>query len=194
MSDISSAPPDFRALFDEHVAFVWRALKRHGVPESDLDDLCQEVFLVVHRRLPEFRGGSSLRTWLYGISLRVAAASRRKVRRTRECVEASPPDAGYEPDPLQGLDNQTRVLRVEQAMATLSEEKREAFALYELEHMSLLEVAQALGVPENTALYRLHAARAEIRAWVMRAEMLRAPRQAAGSRSRPMGERAKRGG
>ena len=60
---------------------MWRALQRHGVPERELADACQEVFLVVHRREAIFEGRSSVRSWLYGIALRVAW--RNGARRTR---------------------------------------------------------------------------------------------------------------
>ncbi|MER2562727.1 MAG: sigma-70 family RNA polymerase sigma factor [Myxococcaceae bacterium] len=59
--------PDFRALYTSKAPLVWRTLKRLGVREADLEDVAQEVFVVVHRRLPEFEGRSSIDTWLYGI-------------------------------------------------------------------------------------------------------------------------------
>ncbi len=49
-------------LFHEHAAFAWRLLRRLGVADADTDDVCQEVFLTVHRRLPDFEGRSSTRT------------------------------------------------------------------------------------------------------------------------------------
>ena len=62
------SPSEFRIPFDAHVAFVWRVLRRHGVPERELEDGCQEVFVVVHRKVAEFEGRSSVRTWIYGIA------------------------------------------------------------------------------------------------------------------------------
>jgi RNA polymerase sigma-70 factor (ECF subfamily) len=69
----------FRGLFDLHAAFVWRVLARHGVPRRELEDGCQEVFLVLYRRAAELDGRSSLRTWLYGVAVRVALGMRRRV-------------------------------------------------------------------------------------------------------------------
>ena len=74
-----------RQIFDEHARYVWRTLRHLGVADADLEDVCQEVFVTVHRKLPEFEGRSKLRTWLYGICLRVASDYRRRayVRRER---------------------------------------------------------------------------------------------------------------
>lgn len=177
--DPSQKAPDFRALFDAEVAFVWRVLRRHGVPERELEDACQEVFLVVHRRLGEFEGRSSLRTWIYGIAARVAAATRRKARLTREALSERPPEASFDPDTLERLDQKTQLAWVEQALATLPAERREVFALYELEHMTMAEVAAALEIPENTALYRLYGAREDIRKFIERARRGAPPKRAA---------------
>ena len=80
---ISLAMPttDFDALYEAHVDAVWRLLQRFGVPESGLEDAVQEVFIVAHRKLKEFRGDSSLKTWLGGICVRVAKDARRLVAR-----------------------------------------------------------------------------------------------------------------
>ena len=69
----------FAEVFRDHAPFLWRATVALGVPERDADDLCQEVMLVVHRKLGDFRGGS-LRSWLYSICLRVTSDYRRSAR------------------------------------------------------------------------------------------------------------------
>ena len=74
---VTSGTVTFQEMFTDHARFVWRVLRYLGVGESDLDDVCQEVFLVVHRRLADFEGRSSTRTWVYGIALRVAADYRK---------------------------------------------------------------------------------------------------------------------
>jgi DNA-directed RNA polymerase specialized sigma24 family protein len=80
-----SEPPSLREVFDEHAPFVWRTLRHLGIRDADLPDVCQEVFVAVHRKLEGFEGRSSLRTWLYGICLRTASDHRRRayVRRER---------------------------------------------------------------------------------------------------------------
>ena len=75
--------PDFEAVFEEHAAFVGRALRHFGVDPADVEDVCQEVFLVVHRRLGDFDGRVALRTWIYGIAWKTAANCGRKRARRR---------------------------------------------------------------------------------------------------------------
>src|SRR5512138_2606481 len=67
----------FEEVYRTHFAFVWRSLRRLGIREEDAADAAQEVFIVVHRKLPEFAGRSKLTTWLYGVCFRVASERRR---------------------------------------------------------------------------------------------------------------------
>src|SRR5262245_10586363 len=80
----TSARLDVVGIHETHADFVWRSLQRLGVRPADLEDALQEVFIVVHRRLDTFDGSSRLSTWLFGISIRVAAAMRRKAHLRRE--------------------------------------------------------------------------------------------------------------
>jgi RNA polymerase sigma-70 factor (ECF subfamily) len=177
---------EFRALFDQQVDFVWRVLRRYGVPDREIEDACQEVFLIVHRKLGEFEGRSSLRTWIYAIAARVAQVSRRKAYFRRESLE-SPAHEPHAEANQEELATQSRALTlVDQVLTGMDPEKREAFVLYELEGMSVAEVASAVGVPENTALYRLQRAREELaqrlkRAAVVPATRAREPRLAGGN-------------
>src|ERR1700733_941407 len=84
----------FRAMYDAHVDFVWRNLRRLGVPEADTEDRTQEVFVVAHRRFAEFVDrGHGPRAWLFQIVLRVASDARRHTRRHPEI-----PDGGVASD------------------------------------------------------------------------------------------------
>jgi RNA polymerase sigma-70 factor (ECF subfamily) len=171
LADVSQRPaqPHFAELFRTHAPFVWRVLRRHGVAEADLEDVCQEVFVVVSRRLAEFEGRSSLRTWIYEIARRSGLAQRRsRIRRadSSAALDAELADGGPGPE---GALEQLRALRwLEAALARLSDEKREAFVLYELEEMTLAEVAQAQGCALNTVHYRVTTARAELQALAAR--------------------------
>jgi RNA polymerase sigma-70 factor (ECF subfamily) len=164
-------------LFETHVAFVWRVLRRHGIAERDLDDACQEVFLVVHRRRREFEGRSTLRTWFYGIAVRVAYAARRRTRRAEQALPASEPEPVLDSDPFAHALQRQALRELESALAIVAVSQREVFVLYELEGLSLAEAAEALDVPENTALYRLHAARDAIAAHMRRRELTAQARQ-----------------
>ena len=168
-----SQPLDCAALFDAHASFVWRALKRQGVPERELPDACQEVFLVVHRQSASFEGRSSIRTWLYGIAMRVALGMRRKAHVRREVLTEDLPEQQHGATPLAAAEQRQQLWLIESALASLPDVKREVFALYELEGMTMAEVAGALGVAENTALSRLYAAREHVRAFVARRNVTR---------------------
>src|SRR3954466_14295631 len=89
MSDESL--PSLRQIFDEHARYIWRTLRHLGISEADTPDLCQEVFVTVHRRLASFEGRSTLRTWLYGICIRVASEHRRRPHVLRETSLSEPP-------------------------------------------------------------------------------------------------------
>jgi RNA polymerase sigma-70 factor (ECF subfamily) len=159
-SGITADPvPTLRQIFDEHISFVWRSLRHLGISEADLEDVCQDVFVVVHRKLGDFEGRSTLRTWLYGICLRVAKDHRRRAYVRREHpVGELPPRA--EP-PTQEEDcakSETRQL-LSTILEQLDEDKRNVFILYEIEGLSMKEVADAMQCPLQTAYSRLHAAR-----------------------------------
>ncbi len=155
----------FRDLFEQHASQVWRALRYLGVPEADLPDACQEVFLVVHRRLGDFEGRSSLETWLYGIAVRVAASFRRRAHVRREVVQ-SIPDDGKDADQDEAVQRGQDRARLLVAMAGLEDGAREAFVLFEIEERPMTEVAEILGLPLRTAYARLHQARDAVRkAW-----------------------------
>ncbi|MET0339959.1 MAG: sigma-70 family RNA polymerase sigma factor [Polyangiales bacterium] len=181
MSATPSPAPglDCGALFDEHASFVWRVLKRHGVPERELADACQEVFLVVHRKLAEFEGRSSVRTWLHGVAVRVALGMRRKAHWTREVMRDDVPEVADAATAHERLERNQQLALIEAALVALSAPKREVFALYELEGMTMAEVARTLDVPENTALSRLYAARDEVRAFIARHTLVHTTRVSA---------------
>jgi DNA-directed RNA polymerase specialized sigma24 family protein len=85
----------FDAVYATYFDFVWTSLRRLGVAESSLDDAVQDAFLVVHRQFGGFDGRSRLKTWLFGIALRVARDHRRRIHR-KGGLESLPdgPDAG----------------------------------------------------------------------------------------------------
>lgn len=160
-------------LFREHGPFVWRTLRRLGLSEADADDLCQEVFLVVFRRLGSFEERSSMTTWLYGIAVRVALAHRRRASTRREQPWATPPEQPSVEGPHDQLsDRQARAL-LDRALDALDDEKRAVFVLHEIEQLPVSDVARALECPLQTAYSRLYAAREQVRAFVRRASLER---------------------
>jgi RNA polymerase sigma-70 factor (ECF subfamily) len=166
------APPalDLGRLFREHGPYVWRTLRRFGLSEHDADDLCQEVFLVVFRRYGEFEHRSKLETWLYGISVRVALAFKRRASTQREKPWASPPEVVSHHAPEQEVADREARMLLDRALDLLDDDKRAVFILYELEQLPMNEVAVALECPVQTAYSRLHAAREKVQSFVRQAE------------------------
>lgn len=146
--------PSFDEIYAAHFAFVWRTLRTFGVAEAALDDATQDVFLVVHRRLPEFEGRAAVTTWLFAIARRVAGAYRR--RRTTETLADEPPGTA---DTFAALSRAEATQTVLAILDTLDEDKRVVFALVELEQLSVPEVARMLDLNLNTAYSRLRLAR-----------------------------------
>lgn len=152
--------PSVRQIFDEHARYVWRTLRHLGIAEADAPDLCQEVFVTVHRKLSSFEGRSSLRTWLYGICIRIASEHRRRPHVRRETPLSEPPRDAHEPQAAAPDSTVEQRNAVEHLLSALDEDKRQVVVLYEIEGFSMKEVAEILDCPLQTAYSRLHAARA----------------------------------
>jgi RNA polymerase sigma-70 factor, ECF subfamily len=163
----------FARVFQEHAPYVWRALRRLGVADADADDVCQEVFIVVHRKLATFHGGS-IRTWLYAICIRVASEHRRRPYRRREQVVEAVPEEGMAAPQEDDLDRRRALTTLDRALDQLDDDKRAVFVLFELEQLSMVEVAEATGSPLQTAYSRLYAARKIVEAALARAQRPRA--------------------
>jgi RNA polymerase sigma-70 factor (ECF subfamily) len=148
--------PGLRELFDAHHAFVWRTACRLGVSMSDIDDVVQETFIVAARRLPEFEGRSSLRTWLYSIVSHVAHTFRRSQARRSRKAEAVAVSAVRSFDPYSRSDAADLVQKL---AASLDDDHRVVWILCDLEGLTAPEVADGLCVNVNTVYSRLRSAR-----------------------------------
>jgi RNA polymerase sigma-70 factor, ECF subfamily len=150
---------EFRRIVGDHAGFLWRALRHLGVRERDLEDVCQDVFLVAHRRLADFRGDSSLRTWLYGIAVRLASEHRRRAHVRREIPTSEPPVAETRATELDQVERSELRDLFNSILDGLDDARRAVFVLYEIEDLDMLEVAKIVDCPLQTAYSRLHAAR-----------------------------------
>lgn len=162
-ADTAEAQLDLAAVFDAHAPFVGRTLRCLGVHEREVPDAMQEVFLVVHRRLPELARPSALRSWLYAICLRKAMTLRRRAARRREqALDPIEETEGSAPTPHDALETTRALATALEILDDLDDDKRAVFVLYEVEQMPMSEVALAVGCPLQTAYSRLYAARREI--------------------------------
>jgi RNA polymerase sigma-70 factor (ECF subfamily) len=155
----SHTPHTTRQLFEAYAGFVLRTVRRLGVSASDTEDVAQEVFMIVHRRIADLQAEVNPRSWLFGIARRVVANYLRKTRRLREDTtsDIAPVAVG---DPAQALQLTREREVLERAMNRLDDDKRAVFVLIELEGLTMQEVATMVGCPVHTAYSRLYAARA----------------------------------
>jgi RNA polymerase sigma-70 factor, ECF subfamily len=163
---------DFDQIFEAHAAFVWRCLGALGVRGPDVDDLTQEVFVIVHRRLADLDSEQGVKPWLYGILRRVVLNHRRTLRRrgSRQSplLEDVPASQFDQHDTLEAQEAAQLLTRV---LASMPEEQAEVFVLVEMEQLSVGEVGAALEIPVNTAHSRLRLARARFRAALAEREL-----------------------
>lgn len=158
-------PPalNFDKIFAETSPSVWRLLGRLGVRKADLADVSQEVFLIVYRKLGDYDGRAPVLAWIYGICVRQAADYRKRAHRRREELAESP-DAGVPADQPRHVALRRAQARLQAALAALDDHKREIFVLYELEELTMKEIAAVVDCSLQTGYSRLHAARRAIAA------------------------------
>lgn len=157
----------FHTLYRDHFDFVFRNLRRLGVGSGDVDDALQDVFLVVLRRIDDYRDATYGKAWLFAIALRVAGSYRRSQRRKdalkqRAETHAEPPVVRIEPSPFERAARAEAGQFLHEFLASMEETKRSVFVLAELEQMTAPEIAQALGVNLNTVYSRIRTARIEL--------------------------------
>ncbi len=160
---LRAATVDLREAVREHHAFVWRSVRRLGVPETDVEDAAQRVFLVLAKNLHRVEP-RKLRSYLFGVSMRVAANERRSARlRGRSCSDEEAnrvPCARIPAD--EALDRRRARVLLDEILDHLDDELRSVFVLHEFEHVTLAEIAELVGIPPGTAASRLRRARTEI--------------------------------
>ena len=155
-----------RRLYDSHFPFVWRNLRRLGVPDSILEDAAQDVFLVVHRRLPDF-DGQNVAGWLYQIA-RHRVRDFRRLLWVRHLLIGGVPlsDSLSKGDasPADSLETNEKRVLLERLLGKLNESERAAVVLFEIDGYSGEEIAEIQGVPVNTVWARIHKARKKLKA------------------------------
>lgn len=148
---------EFETVFRRHFDYVWRVA--HAVVGSEgADDVTQEAFLVVRRRLPQF-DGTSMRGWLFGIVRNVARNHMRGRRRREARLRAVPaPHVDRGPDEEVALAQAAHHL--DRFLHTLPIAQREAFVAMEIEGLTAKAIASSIGVPTRTVYSRVRVARA----------------------------------
>lgn len=146
-------------VYRAHADFVLRCAAHLGVPGPHQGDVVHDVFIIAQRRLPEFdEARGSLRSWLFGITKRVALHHRRAAARHQRRLRIVPTPP-RQPTPDEEVARRRVVSHIEAFLDGLPPGKRLVFALADIEGMPAVEVARSLGINVNTAYARLRSAR-----------------------------------
>lgn len=163
---------DFGEIYETWFDDVSQWIRAMGGPAADREDLVQDVFVVVHRRLPDF-DGENLPGWLYSIA-------RHRVRDFRRLlwvkhflfgsVPLSDNLAKEGASPAETLETYRKTALLERLLGKLTESERATLVLFEIEGYSGDEIAQLLGIPVNTVYSRMYKARKKLKAWLPKDE------------------------
>jgi RNA polymerase sigma-70 factor (ECF subfamily) len=147
--------------------FIWRLLRRLGLPEASADDATQQVFCIASRRVDDIAQGSE-RSFLFGTAVRVASDQRRSAKHRERPDDQVVERADLGPSPEDLADQRRARVVLDEVLGEMSIEMRTILVLFELEQMTKGEVAELLGIPQGTAASRLRKAREEFKACVRR--------------------------
>jgi RNA polymerase sigma-70 factor (ECF subfamily) len=174
--DAVSPERRLRELIELHYDFIWRTVRYLRVPDSSLEDAAQQVLCILARRLQDVVPGAE-KSFLYGTAVRVA----RDLRRTAQRRPATPdPDldafVAQDPGPEDLLTRRRQRDELQRLLHALPDGLRMVFVLYEIEELTMAEIAQALEMSPGTVASRLRKARETF-------ERLVARRRASGRRN-----------
>jgi len=164
----------FRDVYDQTLPLAVRLARKLGVAEGDVDDVVQDLFIAVHRRLADFEGRSSIKTWVAGILMNLVHNYRRQRRRRSDAkpegrwrLDAAPPATGSN-DPWEGAALAEAQSLVRQALGDLTAEKASLFVKVEIEGLTVVQVARSMRANVDTVYARVRVARAAFRAALAR--------------------------
>lgn len=160
---------DFTALYEAELAHVWHSLRRFGVWDRDLEDLCHDVFVAFYRARDRYDATRPIRPWLSGIAFRVASDYRRRAQHRREWPgepPVAPPSEEPPADDKMGAREDRNLVLA--ALEQLDENRRAVLVMHDIDEQGMPEIALALGLRLNTAYSRLRLARVDFAAAVKR--------------------------
>lgn len=152
----------WRTLYDRHFARVARLIRALGIVDSEADEICQEVFLIVYRHLDSFRGDARLSTWIHRMATREAIRHAKRRRMKRALLDLFARDS-RPMLPADWSENEAaRRQYLNQLLARLPPERRLALVLFEIEGRPVEEIAEVCGCAVNTVWTRIHRARTQL--------------------------------
>lgn len=164
---------DFEAIYREHFDFACRSLRLLGVAVDLLEDAAQDVFGIASRRLAEFQGNASIKTWIFSIVQRVAANQRRTQRRKGAPLEPLTAEivVGEAPSPESEAQAAESVALIQAFCDDLDEGRRALLVLGLIEGVPLRELSSTLGIPLHTAYSRIRALRRALELYLLEHEV-----------------------
>ena len=154
--------PSLSSIVAKYRRFAVHALTQLGVEQAELDDAAQEVFMVVHRRLPEYCERQKLKAWLYAICVRVAHSFRRRRARSREHLSANPPELVATTCQFERFARRQEIEQAEQLLLAMPECQRAVFLLYVVQELPMSAVSARLNCRLQTGYSRLSKAREQL--------------------------------
>lgn len=155
----------FDAIYESMVDYVWNVVCRMGVPQADAEDVVQEVFVTVYRRLGEFEGRAQLKTWVFTIAVHLVQhyfrthARKPGDRASAKGTEIQALVDQQENGPVHAVERRERYNALDRVLGQLDESKRLVFVLAELEQLTMVEIGEIVGANPKTVATRLRAAR-----------------------------------
>ena len=155
----TATSPELSALYTRELPFVWRSVRRLGVPARDLPDVAHDVFVTVLRNLWKFDPTREFRPWLFGVLVRVVSDHQRLARNHRETLDfpADALDLSRRPDENAELIERWRL--IDRALANVDLPHRAVLVMHDFEGHDGPEIAHALGIRHKTVYSRLRKAR-----------------------------------
>jgi RNA polymerase sigma-70 factor (ECF subfamily) len=146
---------EFEQLYLKYRSKVFSTAYRMLSNRADAEDVTQDVFIKVFKKLKSFRGDSAVSTWIYRIAVNACLDFRRR-RRLRQAVPlVDGMEVGSTPLSVQKL--------IEGTLPRMSEGYRQVFILHDIQGMKHSEIAEILGITDGASKSQLHRARAFLR-------------------------------
>jgi RNA polymerase sigma-70 factor (ECF subfamily) len=164
----SSAAPDDTcvAAFDHELDYIFATLRRLGARPSEVEDLAQEVFVVLHQKWTTIDTTRPLRPYLFGVAFRLFAAHRRRQRREIPFEKVEPEDDS--PNPQSAFEGQEAAALLLAALEQVPLRRRAVIVMHELDEVPILEVARRLSMSQFGTYARLRKGRTELKAALRR--------------------------
>jgi len=155
----------FEALYQTHAGRVYNLLMRMVGSVHDAEDLVQDVFMLVHRKLESFRGESSLSTWIYRLAVNLCLDHvRGRQARMARATDSLDAETAAEPGTVEPrVPTAISRIDLERAIQRLPAGYRAAFLLHDVEGLEHKEVGSILGISEGTSKSQVHKARMKLR-------------------------------